>query len=368
MLAPLTPGFMVLQGNQLEDLREVAVHWLASNPLRPLEHECILVQSNGIAQWLKAALAHNDQGTGIAAAIDVQLPGRFIWQAFRSVFPELPNSSPFDKTPLTWRLYHLLNDWSRLQAQLGAQAGWLAPLEGFLSADRDPRRCYQLAGKLADLYDQYQLYRADWLHAWEQGEDVLIQASGTRTPLPDGQRWQALLWRQLQQSIRGEQPAGSHDWASASRAHVHQQFVEACRAFSPEQRPPGLPRRVIVFSISSLPQQTLQLLHAISPFTQVMLFVTNPCQHYWGDLVEGKELLRREYRRIAQRKVPGNLNPEDLHAYGHPLLASWGKQGRDFLHLLDEHDQPASYRRLFSQQRVDLFSDPGDGCLLHLPQ
>lgn len=365
MLAPLTPGFMVLQGNQLEDLREVAVHWLASNPLRPLEHECILVQSNGIAQWLKAALAHNDQGTGIAAAIDVQLPGRFIWQAFRSVFPELPNSSPFDKTPLTWRLYHLLNDWSRLQAQLGAQAGWLAPLEGFLSADRDPRRCYQLAGKLADLYDQYQLYRADWLHAWEQGEDVLIQASGTRTPLPDGQRWQALLWRQLQQSIHGEQPAGSHDWASASRAHVHQQFVEACRAFSPEQRPPGLPRRVIVFSISSLPQQTLQLLHAISPFTQVMLFVTNPCQHYWGDLVEGKELLRREYRRIAQRKVPGNLNPEDLHAYGHPLLASWGKQGRDFLHLLDEHDQPASYRRLFSQQRVDLFSDPGDGCLLH---
>ena len=90
MLAPLSPGFMVLQGNRLEDLREVAVHWLAQYPLRPLEDECILVQSNGMAQWLKMALATNPQGQGIAAALNVQLPGRFIWQAYRSVFAELP--------------------------------------------------------------------------------------------------------------------------------------------------------------------------------------------------------------------------------------------------------------------------------------
>lgn len=365
MLAPLTPGFMVLQGNQLEDLRAVAVHWLASNPLWPLEQECILVQSNGIAQWLKAALAHNETGNGIAAAIDVQLPGRFIWQAFRSVFPELPDSSPFDKAPLTWRLYQLLRDPQALQAMSGEQAGWLAPLQGFLSADQDPRRCHQLAGKLADLYDQYQLYRADWLQAWEQGQDVLIHANGTHSPLPHGQRWQALLWRLLHRSINSTAADSRQPWANASRAHIHQQFIEACTSFTPDNRPPQLPRRVMVFSISSLPQQTLQLLHAISPFTQVMLFVTNPSQHYWGDLVEGKELLKREYRRIAERRTPDNLEPEDLHAYGHPLLASWGKQGRDFLHLLDEHDQPASYRQLFSQQRVDLFNDPGDGCLLH---
>src|SRR5690606_22557589 len=113
-------------------------------------------------------------------------------------------------------------------------------------------------------------------------------------------------------------------------------FIQACQNYSPEQRPKNLPRRVIVFCISSLPQQTLQLLHAISPFTQVMLFVSNPSQHYWGDLVEGKELLKREYRRIAERKTPTGLNPEQLHVHGHPLLASWGKQGRDFLHLLDE--------------------------------
>ena len=347
MLAPLSPGFMVLQGNHLEDLREVAMHWLAEQPLRPLEDECILVQSNGIAQWLKMALATNAQGNGIAAAVNVQLPGRFIWQAYRSVFDDLPTSSPFDKTPLTWRIYRLLGDWAQLQASLGEQIQVLGPLEGFLTADQDPRRRYQLAANLSDLYDQYQLYRADWLEAWEADQDIIIKADGTTTALPEEQRWQAILWRVLSDDIQAEGLRnGESTWATASRAYVHQQFIKACANYSPENRPEDLPRRVIVFSISSLPRQTLEFLQAIAQFTQVMVFATNPSQHYWGDLIEGKALLKREYQRIAERKTPANLELEDLHAYGHPLLASWGKQGRDFLHLLDEHDQPDSYRQL----------------------
>ncbi len=366
MLAPLSPGFMVLQGNHLEDLREVAVQWLAEHPLRPLEDECILVQSNGIAQWLKMALATNQQGNGIAAAVNVQLPGRFIWQAYRSVFDDLPKSSPFDKTPLTWRIYRLLGDWSYLQTSLGEQADVLGPLEGFLTADQDPRRRYQLAANLSDLYDQYQLYRADWLEAWEADHDIIIKANGQPEALPEGQRWQAVLWRLLSKDIHGEVLATDDlSWATASRAFVHQQFIKECQNYTPENRPEDLPRRVIVFSISSLPRQTLEFLQAIAKFTQVMVFATNPSQHYWGDLIEGKALLKKEYQRIAERKTPVNLDLEDLHAYGHPLLASWGKQGRDFLHLLDEHDQPDSYRQLFNQQKIDLFSDPGEDCLLH---
>nr|WP_145128947.1 exodeoxyribonuclease V subunit gamma [Pseudomonas sp. URMO17WK12:I11] len=72
----LKPGFMVIHGNRLDDLRELAVSWMQRYPLAPLENEVVLVHSNGIAQWLKLALAedpHNG-GCGIAAALDVQLP------------------------------------------------------------------------------------------------------------------------------------------------------------------------------------------------------------------------------------------------------------------------------------------------------
>lgn len=73
----LSPGLIVIHGNHLEELRTLAVQWMRRYPLRPLENEVLLVQSNGIAQWLKLALAERD-GCGIAAALDVDLPARFL--------------------------------------------------------------------------------------------------------------------------------------------------------------------------------------------------------------------------------------------------------------------------------------------------
>lgn len=360
-------GFMLLQGNRLEDLRDLLSEWITSYPLKPLEDECILVQSNGIAQWLKMALARDQGGCGIAAAMKVDLPGRFLWQAYRSVFDELPEISPYDKAPLTWRLYRLLGDWPALEARiqkLGENLEELEPLKGFLKQDTDPRRLHQLAANLADLYDQYQVYRADWLEAWEKNNNSLITAQGQKKPLETADLWQAVIWRLLEDDIQQDKdlPDATSQWARASRATIHQTVIKKCESYTPENRPEDLPRRVLVFGISSLPRQTLDLLHALAPFTQIMVFASNPCQHYWGDLVEGKELLKREYKRISERKISADLNPEDLHLEGHPLLASWGKQGRDYLHLLDEQDEPDSYReKLASIKRsIDLYRDPLD--------
>lgn len=371
---PLQPGFMLLQGNKLEDLRDLLSEWITSHPLQPLENECILVQSNGIAQWLKMALARDKGGCGIAAAVDVTLPGRFLWQAYRSVFANLPKISPYDKAPLTWRLYALLGNWQQLEAkliQLGEDPNHLEPLQSFLQVDScpktrtfSPRRLHQLAANLADLYDQYQVYRADWLAAWQQKKNQLITARGEEKPLEAKDLWQPVMWRLLIAEINADPQlpsSASNPWAKASRASIHQAVIEECKKFSLTHRPANLPRRVLVFGISSLPRQTLDLLHALAPFTQVLVFASNPSKHYWGDLVEGKDLLRQEYKRVKDRKINPNLNPEDLHLAGNPLLASWGKQGRDYLHLLDEQDAPESYKGLFNS--LDIFSSPLENSL-----
>ena len=49
----LNAGFMVVHGNRLDELRSLVVSWMRMYPLAPLENEIALVQSNGIAQWLK---------------------------------------------------------------------------------------------------------------------------------------------------------------------------------------------------------------------------------------------------------------------------------------------------------------------------
>ncbi len=50
----------------------------------------------------------------------------------------------------------------------------------------------------------------------------------------------------------------------------------------------------------------------------------------------------------------------------HPLLAAWGKQGRDFIGLLYGHDDPDHYQGAF-QNQIDLFLDQ-DGPLTLLQQ
>ncbi|HXO99960.1 MAG TPA: exodeoxyribonuclease V subunit gamma, partial [Luteibacter sp.] len=104
----IAPGLMVLHGNRLEELRDVLVAWLRRAPLAPLEDEWVLVQSNGIAQWFQLALARSveEGGLGISAAVNVQLPGRFLWVAYRAVLGRdaVPPESPFDKSRLVWRL------------------------------------------------------------------------------------------------------------------------------------------------------------------------------------------------------------------------------------------------------------------------
>lgn len=358
-------GMIVIQGNHLEELRDVMTGWIQRYPLGPLDDEQILVQSNGIAQWLKMALAEDEDkgGCGIAAAMKVQLPGRFIWQAYRCFEPDIPSASPFDKGPLTWTLYQLLSDQDQLQASL-PNPDCLSPLLGFLKKDADPRRTYQLAAKLSDMYDQYQVYRADWLKAWEHHQDILIRVGQepNQIPLPDEQLWQPALWRLLSQTIL-ERPLESHSnetldekerfWAKKSRSEIHRIIVDQCQQRA--EAPDDLPKRVIVFGISALPQQTLELLQGLSRFCQVLLFVHNPSPHYWGDLIEGRSLLK-QYTRTTARKLPEGIPLESLHLQGNPLLASWGKQGRDYLHLLDESDQPEVYRQHFNS--IDLFEPP----------
>ncbi len=364
----LEPGLMLVHGNHPEALRDLLVTWVQRYPLAPLENEIILVQSNGIAQWLKLALAADPDpggggGCGIAAALDISLPSRFLWRVYRTVLgpAAVPENSPFDKSRLIWRLMRLLPD-------LLDQPDY-APLRQFLEQDADRRKRFQLAERLADLFDQYQVYRAGWLEAWGRDERVLIKANGERTPLPAGQGWQPALWQALLADVERTLPAPERI-GRGGRAAVHAAFLRHAQTRPEGDRPAGLPRRVVVFGIASLPRQSLEVLAMLGRWTQVLACVPNPCEYYWGDCVADRELLRAEYRRQPRRQgSPKVLTEAELHLHAHPLLAAWGKQGRDFIELLNEYDSPAAqaaYQPHFSAigHRIDLFTSQPPETLL----
>ncbi|MCS3423183.1 exodeoxyribonuclease V gamma subunit [Rahnella sp. BIGb0603] len=353
----MNSGLMVLHGNHSEALRDILVSWMAAHPLSPLENEVILVQSNGINQWLKLALARDvsEGGCGIAAALDIKLPARFFWQVYRAVLgkDQVPDSSPFDRPLLTWRLIRLLPE--LLPEPV------FAPLARFLKDDGDMRKLHQLAQRLADLFDQYQVYRADWLEDWGNGLDVLRTSRKGSEPLPENLLWQPQLWRALLADVP-ESERGT------SRAALHQRFLQHAQTIPEDERPSGLPARLIVFGISSLPQQSLEVLAVLGRWTHIFMCVHNPCEHDWSDIIADKDLLRAE--RARQRRKPGMpqvIAEGDLHQHAHPLLAAWGKQGRDYIGLLNEYDNHESYASTLAPviPRIDLFTSNGEDTLLH---
>lgn len=308
----------------------------------PFEPEMILVQSTGMAQWLQMTLS---QKFGIAANIDFPLPASFIWDMFVRGLPEIPKESAFNKQSMSWKLMTLL-------PQLLEREDFTL-LRHYLTDDSDKRKLFQLSSKAADLFDQYLVYRPDWLAQWETGH--LVEGLG------EAQAWQAPLWKAL---VEYTDELGQPRW---HRANLYQRFIETLE--SATTCPPGLPSRVFICGISALPPVYLQALQALGKHIEIHLLFTNPCRYYWGDIKDpaylAKLLTRQRRHSFEDRELPlfrdsenaGQLfNSDGEQDVGNPLLASWGKLGRDYIYLLSD---------LESSQELDAFVDVTPDNLLH---
>ena len=78
MPSNFAPGFAAIHSDRIKHLRDTVFAWLRDNPPHPLEQETFLVQSNGVAEWLKVSMAEQ---FGVCAGVQVTLPARFLWQA-----------------------------------------------------------------------------------------------------------------------------------------------------------------------------------------------------------------------------------------------------------------------------------------------
>ena len=342
-VSTIPTGFIALHSHRSERLADTLTGWLRAHPLDPLESEVVLVQSNGMAEWIKIELAR--QG-GVCAATRVELPSRFLWRTYRQVLGahNVPPDSPLDKLPMTWRLMALL------PGCLGDPV--FKPVAGFLRGD-EPDRLLQLASRLADLFDQYQIYRPDWLQDWAAGSDVLRKSAGSDA-LAEDQLWQAELWRRVLATLDDSQ-------RQATRPALHARALAHLKSGQPLAS--AVARRVSVFGMSHMPGQLLEMLAALAGHSQVLLAVPNPCQYHWGDIIDGREWLQAERRRHDYRRgeVLAHLPMAQMHLHAPTLLAAWGRQGRDFIRQLDAFDNLQAAQQLTQWPRLDFFEDvPGE--------
>ncbi|SUB15249.1 Exodeoxyribonuclease V gamma chain [Pantoea agglomerans] len=209
---------------------------------------------------------------------------------------------------------------------------------------------------MADLFDQYLVYRADWLNSWERGETI--------EGLGEAQRWQAALWRDL---VSYTQALRQPEW---HRANLYARFIQTLD--QAKSTPENLPKRVFICGISALPPVYLQALQALGRHIDIHLLFTNPCRDYWGDIQDYAFLAKLQSRQRRRHgadesrglfrdaeQAPALFNDAGEQQLTNPLLASWGKLGRDNLFLLSQME---------SNDDIDAFVDVEPDNLLHCMQ
>ncbi len=299
--------FRIYHSNRLENLFDRFAHCLSVPAADPFARETVVVQSQGMARWLSLELARQH---GVSANIDFPFPASFIGGQIRQVLATDGNKSAFDSTPLKWAV------WEQLQGLGDEQV--FRELQSYLGRDDSSTRSWQLAGGIAGVFDQYMVYRPDWLKGWSEGKD---------------DNWQAVLWRRL---------LGEH--GSCSRVDEYFQF----RQFLGHDPHTDL-KRVFLFGIPVLPKPLFDAFADLSRLIDVHLFLLNPCRDYWDELVD--------YQRILDESLGSDgLDPvRDLHFdHGHPLLVGLGRLGQDFQRMIHS----------FEVEEEALFEDPAEASLL----
>ena len=165
--------------NRLESLCQS----LAENIRRP-EHgvfgkEFIITQSAGMNAWMKTELA---QRNGVFANFEFQNQDGFFAGIYKLLFEErLQNNVDSVK----YKIYGFLSSEDFINEFKNVASYY---------ENSDLRR-FQLAAKIADLFDQYQLYRPEMIENWEKG---MLSTENS------AENWQRWLWTMLDVESRAE--------------------------------------------------------------------------------------------------------------------------------------------------------------------
>jgi len=282
--------FILHSSNKTENLVEHLTSVIKNMPLcSPFAKEVFLIQSQGMERWLSQQLAGQLK---VWANYEFLFPGKFFSSIAQRIDSRL-NDAAFDRNLMLWRIEGLLRQLD------GAE---FLPIKNYLATDNQDLKRYQLAKQLAQIFDQYQMMRPDMLSLWQKGELLYDNAT---------ERWQRALWLAI-----CEQTGYKHRGAL---------WLEAIAKFNntePGTLSAALPERISIFGINTMPPIFLSFLEGLAKHCDVHLFLLNPCESYWADLVGKRHRLQDEIFD------------------GHPLLSALGQQGREFQAMLHEQVNP----------------------------
>lgn len=288
-------------------------------PLPTIFHpHYVVTQTEGMNNWLKIEIAAR---LGITANVQFLKPNDLITHVYYLL------AGPYDQVlgthSLQWILYEALND-----TQFKSKFRHIAQYY-----DQSDIKRIAMAEKVADLFDQYQIYRPEMIEEWNSSSSAGDVESN----------WQKYLWLACVEKVGDKMP---------DKTRIAKFIL---RSLEDPHNQDTLKNRIPFinfFGISIITSYHLQVFHKLAEFIDVSFNLLNPAPDiYWFE--------DKSEKYLAKWKNRERLQPHTYEApiEGNSLLTNWGKVIQDTFGLFFEED-------IFLNQYRDQGIEPNTHSLL----
>lgn len=285
--------------NSLESLVSDLGDKIGGNKGNVFVPEYIVTQTDGMNIWIKQRLA---QQLGIIANVDFKKPNDLIFKLY--ILLEGPFYTTISRENLVWILYRLMGEPDFIK-RYPVQAAYF-DVEGL---ERDLKRV-GLAERMADLFDQYQVFRPEMIKEWNVAT------------LDDQQlSWQTFLWIKTKQLVEQKMPD-----KTVVSDYIFENLKDPDKVAKLKKSLP----QIYLFGLSILTRYHLDVFTALAAVIEVHFYLLNPAPDiYWLDDKNEKDVVL-----WRQKGIPNT----ESQILGNPLLTSWGKVLQNSFRLLFKNE------------------------------
>jgi exodeoxyribonuclease V gamma subunit len=286
--------------NSLKSLADRLCNDLRERPGTVFQPQYIVTQTEGMNVWLKFQIA---ECNGIAANNLFLSPNDIIQKIY--YFLGGQRASSLTPRNLKWILYALLGEKDFIQKYPTVSSYY-----HYEGEDKDLKRL-GLAEKTADLFDQYQIYRTDWINAWNENSMAGVE----------GESWQEHLWFRAKALVKERLP---------DKTVMGKHITDALKDPAKRQRLCNRLPALHLFGLSIITDYHLDLLYQVAESCNVHFYLTNPAPEvYWFE--------DRTEKQMAYLIKKGFREPDEK-SQGNALLTSWGRVIQDTFLMLFKNE------------------------------
>lgn len=227
----------IYTSNRLESLCQTLAESISKPEPGVFGKEVIITQTAGMNAWLKTELA---QRNGVFANFEFQNQDGFFAGVYKLLFEaRLQNNVDSIK----YKIYGFLSSEDFINEYKEVASYY----------ENSDLRQFQLAARIADLFDQYQLYRPEMIENWEKG---MLSTENS------AENWQRWLWTMLDVAWRAEIKQKILDQLEVQKDLIARTYPE-----------------ISLFGISVFTRFHLDFFKALAKYTHVNFYLCLPTEH-----------------------------------------------------------------------------------------